>query len=77
MTHEMQMLIAQATAKQLAELADWMADRADLIGCAEANDLLLEARDWLNEAEPCGTGEEAEFRAQDYRDRLRNVRGAM
>jgi hypothetical protein len=72
-THELQMLVASANATQLAEIADWCADRAEQIGHGEAKDSFLEARDWLNESEGSGISDLADFLQLDYNQRRRNV----
>lgn len=73
MTHELQMLVASASAAQLAEIADWCADRAEQISQREAKDCFLEARDWLNESEGHGMSDLADFLQLDYSQRRRNV----
>ncbi len=73
MTHDLQMLVASASAAQLAEIADWCADRAEQIGRAEAKDCFLEAKDWLEDDHGHGISDLADFLQLDYSQRRRNV----
>jgi hypothetical protein len=49
MTHELQMLVASANARQLGEIAGWCADRANLINELAAEECFKEAEDLLSE----------------------------